>query len=224
MVRPYMKTCAIVVAAGTSQRMGFDKLMAPLAGKAVLQHSLEALSQCEDIDGIVVVAGEERRVFIEGLGLTNVVAIVEGGAERHHSVANGLAAVPQETEFVAVHDAARPLIQAEQISACLAAAREHGAASLAHRITETVKRADESGFVTESLDRNNLWAMETPQCFRLDLLREAYSVVLKDGLFITDEVSAMQHFGKGVRVIENYHQNPKITFKADISFAEKLKL
>ncbi|MEM0896584.1 MAG: 2-C-methyl-D-erythritol 4-phosphate cytidylyltransferase [Verrucomicrobiota bacterium] len=216
-----MKTCAIVVAAGSSRRMGFDKLSALLAGKPVLQHSLEALSQCQEIEGIVVVAGPEKRDFIDGLGLQKLVAVVDGGEERHHSVANGLAAVPAEAEYVAVHDAARPLVDPDQISACLAAARKHGAASLAHRITETVKRADDSGRVTESLDRTNLWAMETPQCFRTNLLRDAYAAVTSAGKTVTDEVSALQQIGHPVRLVENPSVNMKITFTEDIEVAAR---
>ena len=114
--------------------------------------------------------------------------IVEGGDKRHLSVANGLDAVSDGCEFVAVHDAARPLIHAESISACLQGARDRGAAACANRVTETMKRADDSRLVAASVDRENLWAMETPQCFRLEILRRAYDRVLQDGLTVTDEV------------------------------------
>ena len=202
--------------------MGFDKLAADLAGTSVLQRSLEAMDTCEEIDGLVVVAGDERRAAIESAGLAKLHAIVPGGDERHQSVANGLEALPAGCDLVAVHDAARPLVRDTQILACLAAAREHGAASLAHRIHETVKRADDSGLVKESLDRTNLWAMETPQAFRTDILREAYAAVLKDGLVVTDEVSALQHFGHPVELVENPFPNPKITLPADLELAGSL--
>ncbi len=166
-----MNACAIVVAAGTSRRMGFDKLAAELDGRPVLLRSLDALEQCKDIDGLVVVTGGERRADIEAAGYSKMRAIVEGGEERHQSVANGLAAVPEDCEIVAVHDAARPLVREEEIRACLAAARDHGVFVLAYRIDEMIERAGESGLVTESLDRANLWAMETPQAFRANLLR-----------------------------------------------------
>lgn len=214
-------TAAVIVASGSSRRMGFDKLLAPLAQSCVLAHSIAAFDRCPAIGEIIVVTDPIR---FQGLDLSQTQTPfrrVEGGAERQHSVAQGLAALSPECETVAIHDGARPLITSEAILLVLAAAAQYGAAALAHPITETLKKATDDAFVTHSLDRENLWAMETPQCFRLPLLLEAYRKVAQDKLQITDEVSALQHLGHPVKLVTNPSPNPKITFPRDLEFAER---
>ena len=217
-------TAALIVAAGSASRMGFDKLLAMLGGEPVILWTLRAFQECGDIDGIWVVAGEERGAKIKELaaGLTKFRGIVPGGAERHLSVWNGLQALPEDCELVAVHDGARPLISPGQISRCLATASEMGAAASARRVTETVKRADAAGLVTEAVERNGLWIMETPQVFRLAILKEAYAAVIHRGGVVTDEVSAVHGFGHPVQLVENLSQNPKITLPGDLETAARL--
>jgi 2-C-methyl-D-erythritol 4-phosphate cytidylyltransferase len=208
---------AVIVAGGGSRRMGFDKLSAGLAGKSVLLRSIEAFAQCQDIDEVILVCAPDR----DTTGLP-VQKTVTGGAERHLSVWNGLEALSPACEIVAVHDGARPLIRPEQISACIAAAREHQAAACARRITDTVKRADTNHRVTESIDREGLWAMETPQVFSVDLLRSAYQIIIANNGLVTDEVSAVQAYGIPVHLIENPWPNPKITFAGDLENAARI--
>ena len=217
-------TAALIVAAGSASRMGFDKLLALLGGEAVILRTMRAFQECGDIDGIWVVAGEERGMRIKDLaaGLGKFRGIVPGGAERHLSVWNGLQALPGDCELVAVHDGARPLIQPAQISRCLATASEMGAAASARRVTETVKRADAAGVVTEAVERAGLWIMETPQAFRLGLLREAYEAVIAVGGLVTDEVSAVHGAGHPVQLVENLSPNPKITVPGDLETAAGL--
>lgn len=215
-----MPSCAaIVVAAGSSRRMGFDKLAADLCGKSVLRRSVDAFMASADISRVILVAPQER---FEALGtdFPKPLLRAEGGSERQHSVANGLALV--EEELVAVHDGARPLVTPEGISTCISAAREHGAATLARRATETMKRADEQDFSRESVSRENLWFMETPQVFRTDLLRRAYAAVQAQGLTVTDEVSALEAIGIPVKLVASPAPNPKITVPADIALAAAL--
>lgn len=218
-------TSAIIVAAGGSRRMGFNKLLAPLAGVPVLRRTLAAFQACEAIDEIIVVAGEEVLTEVDSWrregSLDKVVRVVAGGAERHFSVWAGLSAVTKEAVLVAVHDGARPLIRPEQIQRCVMAAETHGAAGCARPMTETIKRVDADGRVTESLDRTGVWVMETPQVFEVKGLRGAYESVLAAGLLVTDEVSAVQHGGGEVRVVDNAWPNPKITFPADLALAER---
>ena len=218
-------TAALIVAAGSSTRMGFDKLLAPLAGEPVIVHTLRAFEQCADVSGIWVVSGAERGAVIaeHAAALTKFRGCIPGGAERHLSVWNGLQALPPDTELAAVHDGARPLIAPEQISRCAAVARECGAAASARRITETVKRADAAGIVTEAVDREGLWIMETPQVFRFPLLSESYRAIIARGLLVTDEVSAVQACGHAVRLVENAGPNPKITLPGDLETAAKLR-
>lgn len=215
-------TSAIIVAAGSSQRMGFDKLSATLQGKPVLQHTVEAFLAAESISSVIVVCPEARWIQIPGLQSHPAVTRVDGGVQRQDSVEQGLRALPPGTVLVAVHDGARPLIACEDIDRCVAAARAHRAASLARRVTETMKRSDQDGFSSEAVDREQLWSMETPQVFDVDLLRKAYNHVCAQGLSVTDEVSALQAIGVPVKFIESHHPNLKITTPADLKIAEAM--
>ncbi len=221
-------TSAIIVAAGSSRRMGFNKLLAPLAGVPVLRRTLAEFQACADVGEIIVVTGDEQREQIaqwQQTGeLSKLVAVIAGGAERHLSVWAGIQACSPETDIVAVHDGARPLISPDQISKCITAAREKQAVACARPMTETIKRADASGRICESLDRAGVWVMETPQVFTKPLLVRAYEAVIRDGALVTDEVSAMQHIGVPVFVIENTAPNPKITFPSDLTLAERFLL
>ncbi len=217
-------TSAIIVAAGSSRRMGFNKLLAPLAGEPVLRRTLGVFQKCPDIDAIIVVAGDSLQAEIHAWladGLSKVTQIIPGGTERHLSVHAGLEARDPACEIVAVHDGARPLISADQISRCIAAARRQSAVACARPMTETLKRCDAEGRISESIDRTNAWIMETPQVFRRELLARAYDAVIRDQFLVTDEVSAVQHIGQPVFVVENTEPNPKITFPADIATAER---
>ena len=213
---------AIIVAAGSSRRMGFDKLGAELCGLPVLRRTLGAFERCNDITSIIVVASEERRSEIESWEVGKLHCVVEGGAARHHSVSNGLDALPDNVDFVAVHDGARPLITPEAISQCISVAKESGAASLARPVTDTIKRVDGERAVSGSVDRIGLWAMETPQVFKVDELRAAYRRILEKGESVTDEVSAMQAIGGRVYLVECESPNLKITFPNDIGIAEAI--
>ncbi len=220
---PHPATCAaILVAAGSSRRMGFDKLASPLAGVPVLRRTLEAFLAADSISSVVIVCPEDRWSLLEGMHFTKPVTRCDGGADRQDSVAKGLAAVNPGTRFVAVHDGARPLVSPEEIDRCVAAANDHHAAALARRVTETMKRSDADDFCSGSVTRDHLWSMETPQAFDTALLRKAYTSVADQGLTVTDEVSALQSIGAPVKFIESRHPNLKITTPADLALAEAL--
>ncbi|HEX8310973.1 MAG TPA: 2-C-methyl-D-erythritol 4-phosphate cytidylyltransferase, partial [Chthoniobacteraceae bacterium] len=187
---------AIIVAAGSSRRMGFDKLFATLAGKPVIWHSLRAFSDSPEVDEIIIVTKEDRTAEFEkmlaGEKLPKVRRIIPGGAERHLSVWAGLQAVQSEgSEFVAIHDGARPLTTPELIGECIEMAREHGAACCASPIPDTVKRASVEQMVQESVERTGLWAMQTPQVFSSGLVLQAYASLMAKHEMVTDEVSAV---------------------------------
>ncbi len=221
-VTPTTRSCsAILVAAGSSRRMGFDKLASPLAGIPVLRRTLDAFLAAESIAEVVVVCPEERWSLLGG-GFSKPVTRVDGGADRQDSVAAGLAALSATARFVAVHDGARPLVSAEDIDRCVAAATEHRAAALARRVTETLKRSDAGDFSAEPVSREHLWFMETPQVFEIPLLREAYQTVVSRGVVVTDEVSALESIGVRVKFVESAHPNLKITTPADLALAEAL--
>jgi 2-C-methyl-D-erythritol 4-phosphate cytidylyltransferase len=215
-------TCsAILVAAGSSRRMGFDKLASPLAGIPVLRRTLEAFLAAESIAEIIVVCPESRWELL-GDEFPKPVKRVDGGADRQDSVAAGLAILSGTASLVAVHDGARPLVSPEDINRCVAAAAEHRAATLARRVTETLKRSDTAGFSAEAVSREDLWFMETPQVFEIPLLREAYQAVGSQGLAVTDEVSALEAVCVRVKFVESGHPNLKITTPADLALAEAI--
>lgn len=215
---------AIIVAAGSSRRMGFDKLLAQLGGIPVLLRTLLAFERCAEIGEIVVVAGSDvaRAIDFWRAQVPKLTQIVPGGAERHLSVWNGIKAVRLDAGIVAVHDGGRPLITSGQITRCVNGAHEFGAVACARPVTETLKRADADGCIVESIDRLGAWVMETPQVFKRTLLVRAYEKVLHENLLVTDEVSAVQLLGAPVHVVGNSSPNIKITFPADLELAGKL--
>jgi 2-C-methyl-D-erythritol 4-phosphate cytidylyltransferase len=217
-----MMLSAIVVAAGSSRRMGFDKLMAPLAGAPVLEHSVNAFIHSDAVSEVIVVCPEDRFKQLELTQNGTTIKRVDGGVDRHNSVSNGLNALAPDCTWVAVHDGARPLISQQQISATLQAAQQHKAATSARRITDTVKRANAEQCIKESVDRENLWAMETPQIFSKDLLLEAYLKVEQAQNVVTDEVSALELIGIRTYLVPNSTPNLKITFPEDLALAELL--
>ena len=216
-----MSCAAVVVAAGSGRRMGFDKLLAPLAGKPVLQWSLEAFAAAGEIDEIIVVTPEERLAQLT-LPSSKPVTRVDGDRERAFSVMRGLDAVASSSH-VAVHDGARPLIDPGQIDNVVRAAHTHRAAVLARKVTETMKRADDADeFTASDVSRDGLWIMETPQAFALDLLRQAYTEAEAQGLVVTDEVSAAGVLNVPTKLVENPTPNLKITVPQDLAVAEAI--
>ena len=215
---------AIIVAAGSSKRAGFDKLLAKIAGRPVIQHTLTAFEKASCVNDVLVVSRETTpmRHFVVKANLRKVCKVVRGGVRRQDSVQAGLNALDNEVEFVAVHDAARPLITAREIERVFAAARKHGAAVLAAPITDTLKLGDANDVVSGSIDRENIFAMQTPQIFRRHLLSQAYEQVKKDSLTITDEVSAIEHAGGRIVIVPAEDHNFKITYASDLPLAEAI--
>jgi len=215
---------AILVAAGSSQRMGFDKLFAAIAGKPVIAHTMRAFERANSVDGIVVVAREDRhdeiKTIVRDEKFQKVRSIIPGGKHRQDSVRAGLDRVGDETKYVAVHDAARPLITPEQIERVFQQCADHGAAALAEPINDTLKRADSDLLVSSSVDRHQLYAMQTPQIFDRQLIEEAYRAVYAENISVTDEVSAVERLGRKVVLVFNDDFNFKITYPRDLPVAE----
>lgn len=215
---------AIIVAAGSSKRAGCDKLLAKIAGCPVIHHTLAAFEKATCVNDVLVVSRETvgMRHFIAKTNLRKVSKVVRGGVRRQDSVRAGLNALDDEVEFVAVHDAARPLITAREIERVFAAARKHDAAALATPITDTLKLANANYVVSGAIDRQNVFAMQTPQVFRRDLLSRAYEQVKKDSLTLTDEVSAIEHAGGRIVIVPAEDHNFKITYASDLLLAEAI--
>ena len=214
---------AIIVAAGSSERMGFDKLFALVSGKPIIAHTIAAFERTSCVEEIILVGradglGELRKIIGEP---TKVKQIVAGGAERSDSVRAGLDHLNLKSDFVAVHDAARPMITPEKITRVFDVCRATGgAAALAEPINDTLKRADLDLAVKESVDRNGVYAMQTPQVFARKLLEEAYRLVAKKNVSVTDEVSAVELLGCKVVLVPNHDFNFKITYPRDLPLAE----
>jgi 2-C-methyl-D-erythritol 4-phosphate cytidylyltransferase len=215
---------AIIVAAGSSRRMGFDKLLESIAGKPVIAHTIDAFERTEAVTEIVVVVREDRLPeFEKAVGSSKKVRkLTAGGEHRQDSVRAGLRHLGESVQYVAVHDAARPLVTPEQIERVFEECRAHDAAALAEPIIDTLKRADENLHVTDSVDRHQNYAMQTPQIFRRKLLEEAYRAVFAQERRITDEVSAVEHLGRKVILVANNDFNFKITYERDLRLAEMI--
>ncbi len=213
---------AVIVAAGSSRRMGFDKLSAPVAGKPVIEHTVDAFERATSVAEILIVTREDRqREFEKLMGKrTKLRAVIAGGEHRQDSVRAGLQHLNPQTKYVAVHDAARPLVTPEQIERVFAECQQHGAAALAEPVSDTLKRADKNLRVTGSVDRHRLYIMQTPQVFERKLLEEAYVTVFTKKLRITDEVSAVEHLGRKVVLVSSEDSNFKITYERDLPLAE----
>jgi 2-C-methyl-D-erythritol 4-phosphate cytidylyltransferase len=214
----------IIVAAGDSCRMGFDKLFATIAGKPVVAHTIQAFERAGCVSEMIVVARKDRldgiKAIVREENFKKVRSIIPGGKHRQDSVRAGLDHLDAGAKYVAVHDAARPLITAEQIERVFKQSQIHGAASLAEPISDTLKYADTESFVTGSVDRHQLYAMQTPQIFERKLIEDAYRAVYAENVLITDEVSAVERLGYKVILVPNQDLNFKITYPRDLALAE----
>ena len=215
---------AILVAAGESRRMGFDKLFAMIAGRPVIAHTTRAFERANYVGEIIVVAREDRHAEIKTMirdeNFKKVRSIIPGGKHRQDSVRAGQDHLDAATKYVAVHDAARPLITPEQIDHVLEQCRIHSAASLAQPISDTLKYADTELFVAGPVDRHQLYAMQTPQIFERRLIEDAYQAVYAENASVTDEVSAVERLGRKVILVPNQDLNFKITYPRDLALAE----
>jgi len=214
---------AIIVAAGSGTRMaGADKLFTEVAGQPLLAHAIAPFQECASIERIVLVMAplnlKRGRDLVERYGFTKATALVKGGERRQDSVRLGLEALGG-CDYVAVHDGARPLVTPELIARGLEAARETGAAAPALPIADTVKEAGPNGIVLRTLDRSRLWAVQTPQVFRYDLLLRAHREITAD---VTDDAAMVEALGEPVRLFEGSRANIKVTTVEDLTLIEAL--
>jgi len=206
--------------------MGGDsnKQFRELLGKPVLWHALAAFEQCDAVEAMVVVRRADCARQADELagGFRKIVAITDGGVERQNSVWNGLEKCPAATEIVAVHDGARPLVTPQLIEATIQSARAHGTGIAATKIVDTIKEADEGRVILRTVDRTKLWAVQTPQTVRYELLRRAYAAVLEQGMVVTDEAAAVERLGEAVRLVNTPFLNLKVTVPSDLAIVEAL--
>ena len=218
--RPYCT--ALVAAAGSSSRMeGVNKLLEPLEGVPVLVRTLTSLQLAEEVDEIVVAAREEDLVEISRLchtyGIAKCAKVVRGGGSRVHSVLLAALEASPEASLLAVQDGARPLVTPELIGRVVSAAARCGAA-----VKDTVKTVRADGAVAETLERDVLRAVQTPQVFEASLLKAALQSALESGAPVTDDCSAVERLGKVVFLVEGEEENLKITTPVDLILAEAI--
>lgn len=220
-----MKYEVVIPAAGQGKRMkaGINKQLLELGGQPVIVRTLKIFEQDDWCEGIIVVVSEaERERFHElfqAFQLKKVNALVIGGAERQHSVYNGLKAV--SSELVLIHDGARPFVTMEKIHELVNEANEHGAAVPAVPMKDTVKRVQQ-GFVEETVERSSLWAVQTPQAFRVSLILTAHERAKQEGYIGTDDASLVERIGEKIKIIEGDYRNIKLTTPDDLLFAEAI--
>jgi 2-C-methyl-D-erythritol 4-phosphate cytidylyltransferase len=217
------KVAAIIAAAGDSQRMGgVDKMFAPIAGRPVLARVIDTFQACRSIDQIIVVINpkniDQCQRLVAREGWPKVKDICPGGRQRQDSVAEGLKRL-KYGEWVVIHDGARPLITIDLIEKGLEAAEETGAAVAAVPVTDTIKVAGSGDIVRQTLSRQNLRAVQTPQVFRIDVILNTYRHVFGD---VTDDASLVERAGYTVKLYPGSYDNIKITSPADLAMAEAL--
>ncbi len=220
-------TSAIIVAAGRGTRMGanVDKLWLPVAGQPVVAHTWKRFNDARCIDQIILVIREgmqtEFNQLAQQLQLKKPFRLVVGGVERQDSVWNGLEAAAG-SEIVAIQDAARPCTTEELIAATIQAARETGAAVAAQPVTDTIKETADGSIISRTVDRSKLWSVQTPQTFRLEVIRRAIATAKAQGLSLTDDTAACELIGQPVRLVRGAAPNPKVTIPADVPLVESL--
>jgi 2-C-methyl-D-erythritol 4-phosphate cytidylyltransferase len=221
-------TSALIVAAGSSVRMGAqtDKLFLTVAGRPLVAHPWLRFDGAPFIDEIILVVRPGREgAFAElatKLPLTKPYRLVAGGKERQDSVWNGLQALAPHSEIVAIQDAARPCTSLALIEATIAAARKDGAAVAAQPVSDTIKLSDDGAFVARHLDRSRLWAVQTPQTFRVEIILRALRQARAQGLRITDDTAACELIGQPVKLVFVPGPNPKVTVPEDVAVVELL--
>jgi 2-C-methyl-D-erythritol 4-phosphate cytidylyltransferase len=219
---------AILVAAGKGARMGagVDKLFLEVAGRPVVAHTWRRFDDTPCIGEIILVVRRGRQNTFAKLAaeyhFQKPFRVVVGGAERQDSVWNGLKALSAASEIVAIQDAARPCTSGELIAATVRAAEESGAAVAAQPVTDTIKESADGRFIQRTLDRSRLWSVQTPQTFRVEVIRRALTEVRPRGLFFTDDTAACELIGQPVRLVSSVAPNPKVTVPGDLPFLETL--
>jgi len=214
---------AIIVAAGESRRMGgVDKALALLGGKPILARVVDAFQGCNPIDQIVVVLSEQNlergQQLVTEQGWSKVIDFCVGGRRRQDSVAAGLRRL-SNCDWVVIHDGARPLVTVDLIERGLEAARETGAAVAAVPVTDTIKVAGDDRLVHQTPPRQNLWAVQTPQVFRTDIITEAYRQAKVE---VTDDATLVEQLGYKVKLYMGSYANIKVTTPDDLALAEVL--
>jgi len=226
-----MISTVILLAAGTGKRMQgsvADKALTPLGELTAIGHCVRAFLAAGFIEPMIIVFREDQQKTALKTAVESIhphpekIIWVPGGSERQESVWNALQATPADSEYAYIHDVARPCIHPSAIAALQLAVERDGAAVLAHRVTDTIKRIPDADQLRstelEDLDRRRLWAMETPQAFDTQKIRTAYQHIRDHGLKVTDDTAAAASIGLKTTLVPSRHPNPKLTTEDDIEY------
>ncbi|MFO1513921.1 MAG: 2-C-methyl-D-erythritol 4-phosphate cytidylyltransferase [Verrucomicrobiota bacterium] len=221
-------TSAIIVAAGKGTRMGpgVDKLFLEVAGCPVVAHTWQRFNNADCIDEIILVVRDGMQSAFKDLArqfqLEKPYRFALGGAERQDSVWNGLQVLSPQAEIVAIQDGARPCTTKQLIAATIQVARVTGAAVAGQPVTDTIKETADGKTITRNVDRSKLWAVQTPQTFRVEVIRRALTEVRSRKLHVTDDTAACELVGQPVSLVASATPNPKVTLPADLPYVELL--
>ena len=221
------KVSIVIVAAGRGTRMGQgDKLFFEVAGLPLVGHTWRRFDRFPGTSEVVVVARKESHSLFNQLAkdieLTKPWCLVDGGSERQDSVWNGVNASDPSADIVAIQDGARPCSPLDLVGQAIVTADEMGAAVLAKRVTDSLKRGGEQSQILGTVIRENLWSVQTPQIFRRDVILAALAKVRDQGVVVTDDTAACEAIGQPVKLIECNQPNPKATTPDDLPFIESL--
>jgi 2-C-methyl-D-erythritol 4-phosphate cytidylyltransferase len=223
------KVTALIPAAGMGRRMGkaVAKQFLPLGDKPMLAHTLLAFQRAAEIDEIIPILSKEDmesclRDIIEQYHITKVKTLVVGGKERQDSVMNGLKKLDKDASVVLVHDGVRPFVTAEMIRESVELAKKGECVVVGVPLKDTIKEVDDKGLVRHTLERNRLWAIQTPQAFPFKALKRAYEESSQQRIFGTDDAMLVERTGGKVRVIMGSYENIKITTPEDLVLAEEI--
>jgi len=203
-----------------------DKLFLPVAGRPLVAHTWRRFDSAACISEIILVVRDGMQIAYAELAskfrFKKPFRLVTGGQERQDSVWNGLEKLASGTEIVAIQDAARPCTSLALIEATIAAARKTGAAVAAQPVSDTIKQSDDGAFIARHLDRSRLWAVQTPQTFRVEVIRRALGKVREKGLQVTDDTAACELISQPVQLVSSTEPNPKVTRPEDVPYVELL--
>lgn len=221
-----LRCTAIIMAAGKGKRMqtAVSKQFLPVCGKEILAWTVDVFEKSPLVDNILLMASADGKEDVQHLwdnyGWKKVAAVLEGGKERQNSVANGLAAVEEDTDIVLIHDGVRPFVTEEMIADSIVAAQAYGGAVIGVPAKDTIKVCSADGMAVETPDRSTLWQIQTPQTFQRDIIVNAYEKAEKNGFLGTDDASVAEFAGHQVKVVMGSYRNIKITTREDLVIAE----
>lgn len=223
------RCCVIIVAGGKGNRMGSGELkqFINLNNKQVLAHTIDKFENNKNINDIIVVIGKEHKDYckvniLEKYKYKKVIALIEGGEERQNSVYNGLKAIKKNTDIVLIHDGVRPFVGQEEINAIIKTTASRGACALAVPVKDSIKYVNNDGIIKNTLERDKLWAMQTPQGFKYCILKKAYLHANENNLLATDDAALVETLGQNVYIVEGNYKNIKITTKEDLEYCKFL--